>query len=92
MRAYSSAWIFVRRDLVVISQPFSHVATFSTAGDPSNSLSQWTMSKIEYGWMGFAGRGGPLVTNACRPPQIHSLKRGWHGAGGQWHRQTTANP
>ena len=41
MRVYSSAGIFVRRDLVVISQPFSHVAAFSTAGDPSKSLSPW---------------------------------------------------
>ena len=41
MRVYSSAGIFVRRHLVVISQPFSHVAAFSTAGDPSKSLSQW---------------------------------------------------
>jgi hypothetical protein len=33
------------------SQPFSHVAAFSTAGDPSKSLSHGTTSKIDtVGW------------------------------------------
>ena len=65
---------------MVLSAP-----TRSRSWLPSKSLSPWNDVQDRIRLDGLRRTRRTARHERLSTPQIHSLQRGWHGAGGQWH-------